>query len=145
MTWQLTEDALFLQCQVANKTQAIQLAAASLEQAGYVSSGFLAGMLAREKEVSTYIGAGIAFPHCSQASRETVLRSGFQVFQFPRGVSWGAGKVAFVVVAVAATDNAHIALLATLADLLGDEVKTTLLANAKTKQEFIDYFVKESI
>lgn len=48
----------------------------------------------------------------------------------------------FVVVAVAATENEHIPLLADIANLLGDEVKTTLLANAKTKQEFIEQFEK---
>ncbi len=69
-----------------------------------------------------------------------VIQSGFQVFQFPDGVSWGKGKVVFIVVAVAATKNEHIQILADIADLLGDEVKTTLLANARTKSGFIDQF-----
>ncbi len=138
----LTEDALHLQCRAASQNEAIEIAAHVLEQAGYVKPGFLHGMLAREKSISTYIGAGIAFPHCAKENLDLVIKTGFQVFQFPNGVSWGAGKVVFVVVAVAATENEHIQVLANIADLLGDEVKTTLLANAKTKHEFIEQFEK---
>ncbi|MCX3310976.1 PTS sugar transporter subunit IIA [Pantoea vagans] len=136
----LTDDALHLQCRAANKTEAIQIAAAALEKAGYVRTGFVQGMLARERTISTYIGAGVAFPHCAKENLDQVIKTGFQVFQFPDGVKWGAGKVVFIVVAVAATENQHIQVLAEIADLLGDEVKTTLLANAKTKAGFIDQF-----
>ena len=138
----LTEDALHLQCRAVNKNEAIEIAAQALELAGYVKSGFIHGMLARENSVSTYIGAGVAFPHCAKENLDLVIKTGVQVFQFPHGVSWGGGKVVFVVVAVAATENEHISVLANIADLLGDEVKTTLLANAKTKQEFIEQFEK---
>jgi len=140
----LTEDALHLQCMAVNKNEAIKIAASALEKAGFVKRGFLNGMLAREKSVSTYIGAGIAFPHCAKENLNLVIKTGFQIFQFPKGVSWGAGKVVFVVVAVAATENQHIEVLADIADLLGDEAKTTLLAQAKTKQEFIDLFEKRN-
>ncbi|QCR38832.1 PTS sugar transporter subunit IIA [Nissabacter sp. SGAir0207] len=136
----LTDDVLHLHCHAANKIEALHLAAAALEKAGCVQPGFLNGMLAREKSVSTYIGAGIAFPHCAKENLDQVIKTGFQVFQFPDGVSWGMGKVAFIVVAVAATQNAHIQVLADIATLLGDDVKTALLARASTKQEFIEHF-----
>ncbi|MBP2199850.1 PTS sugar transporter subunit IIA [Pantoea cypripedii] len=139
---QLNESDLFLQCQAANKVEAMQIAAEELEKAGYVKTGFLQEMMTREKSVSTYIGAGIAFPHCAKESADLVIKTGFQVFQFPHGVSWGAGKVAFIVVAVAAQQDEHIQVLADIADLLGDEVKTTLLANARTKVGFIEQFEK---
>ncbi|MDF7658712.1 PTS sugar transporter subunit IIA [Erwiniaceae bacterium L1_54_6] len=139
---QLNENDLFLQCQAANKSEAIQIAAKELESAGYVKSGFFEAMITREKNVSTYIGAGIAFPHCAKDNTDLVIKTGFQVFQFPNGVSWGAGKVVFIVVAVAAKQDEHIQVLADIADLLGDEVKTTLLANARTKVGFIEQFRK---
>ena len=138
----LTEEALFMQCRAKNKIEAIEIAADALEKAGYVKPGFLHGMLAREKAVSTYIGAGIAFPHCAKENLDLVIKTGFMVFQFPDGVSWGAGKVVFVVVAVAAHENEHLSVLTDIANLLGDEVKTTLLAAAKTKAEFIEQFEK---
>lgn len=122
------------------KTEAIHIAAAALEKTGYVKPGFVQGMSARERGISAYIGAGIAFPHCAKKNLDQVIKTGFQVFQFPDGVSWGAGKVMYIVVAVAVIENEHIQILADIADLLGDEAKTTLLTNAKTKACFIDQF-----
>ncbi|MEN4605115.1 PTS sugar transporter subunit IIA [Pantoea agglomerans] len=138
----LTEDALHLQCRAANKTEAIRIAAEAFEKSGYVKPGFFNGMMTRERSVSTYIGAGIAFPHCAKESLDLVIKTGFQVFQFPNGVSWGGGKVVFIVVAVAATKNEHIQVLADITNLLGNEVKTTLLARASTKQQFIEQLNK---
>ena len=44
----LPESNIHLAAQAADKQQAIELAANALEQAGYVESGYLQGMLGRE-------------------------------------------------------------------------------------------------
>ncbi|CAJ0990642.1 Multiphosphoryl transfer protein [Sodalis praecaptivus] len=44
-----------------NKEQAIRQAADALTQAGCVSDGYLAGMLERETQTSTFLGNGIAY------------------------------------------------------------------------------------
>jgi len=133
-------DNIFLSCRAASKNSALQLIADSLQQSGYVKPGFYQALVAREKSVSTYIGAGVAMPHCAKESIDLVVNTGFQIFQFPAGVSWGQGKVAFIVVAVAAREHEHIDVLSQLADLLGDELKTTLLARATSADEFIKQF-----
>lgn len=138
----LLQNNLFLNCQASSKKEAIRQAANALEQGGYVKNGFFEAMLARENSVSTYLGAGIALPHCAKESIDLVSKTGFQVFQFPQGVSWGKGKVAFIVVAVAAKENEHIQVIADIADLLSDEWKSTLLAQATSKTDFIKLFVK---
>lgn len=138
----LSEDAIYLQCLTQNKTEAIKIAANALEKKGYVKPGFFEAMIKREKDVSTYIGAGISFPHCAKENIGLVNKTGYLIFQFPNGVSWGAGKVVFIMVAVAATQNEHIQVLSEIADMLGDEANTMLLASAKSKQEFIEQFEK---
>ncbi|MFS2223722.1 PTS sugar transporter subunit IIA [Pantoea sp. B65] len=139
----LSEDNIFLRCQAVNKTAAIQIAADALIQSGYVQQSFFQAMIRREQSVSTWLGAGIALPHCAKEDIGLIIRTGFQIFQFPDGVSWGDGKVAFIVIAVAAKYDEHIQVVAEIADLLGDEVKTTLLARAKDKTEFIEQFAKQ--
>ncbi|MBK0003569.1 PTS sugar transporter subunit IIA [Erwinia sp. S38] len=136
----LSEEVIYLDCQAANKTEAIKIAADELEKAGYVKPGFFEAMLKREKDVSTCIGAGISFPHCAKEHIDLVKKTGFLIFQFPNGVSWGAGQVVFIMVAVAATKNEHVQVLADIADMLGDDANTLILASAKTKREFIDQF-----
>ncbi|WP_380183482.1 PTS sugar transporter subunit IIA [Kalamiella sp. sgz302252] len=136
----LSQQDLFLNCQASSKNEAIRQAAEALERGGYVQNGFFAAMQTRENSLSTYLGAGIALPHCAKESIDLVIKTGFQVFQFPQGVSWGKGKVAFIVVAVAAKENEHIQVIAALADLLSDEWKTTLLVQATSKTDFITQF-----
>ncbi|RRZ90851.1 PTS sugar transporter subunit IIA [Erwinia sp. 198] len=138
----LSQDDLFLDCRASSKTEAIRQAAAALEQGGYVKHGFFDAMLARESSVSTYLGAGIALPHCAKERIDLVIKTGFQVFQFPQGVNWGKGKIAFIVVAVAAKQNEHIQVIADIADLFSNEWKSTLLAQTTSKNDFITLFVK---
>jgi phosphocarrier protein FPr len=139
----LSEENIFLNCRASSKKAAIKIAADSLIQSGFAKAGFFEAMMTREKSVSTYLGAGVALPHCAKENIDLVSKTGFQIFQFPQGVSWGEGKVVFVVVAVAAKQNEHLQVLADIADLLGDELKTTLLAQATNKKEFIEQFEKQ--
>lgn len=84
----LSEKNVHLSAQAENKQEVISLAANALEQAGYVESGYLAGMLERETQTSTYLGNGIAIPHGTVATRSMVKNTGVQIFQFPQGVEW---------------------------------------------------------
>ena len=133
----LKPEDIFIGCRANSKKKALRIAADSLQASGYVSEGFFESMVEREKALSTWIGAGVAMPHCSKEGIDLVRQTGFQLLQFPDGVGWGEGKVAFLVVAVAAKNNEHIDVIADLADLLDDEVKTTLLASADSKDAFM--------
>lgn len=73
--------------QAGNKEEAIRQIAAALAQAGNVADGYVDGMLAREQQTSTFLGNGIAIPHGTTDTRDQVLKTGVQVFQFPQGVT----------------------------------------------------------
>lgn len=75
--------------QAGDKQEAIRQVAAALVQAGNVADGYVDGMLAREQQTSTFLGNGIAIPHGTTDTRDQVLKTGVQVFQFPQGVTWG--------------------------------------------------------
>lgn len=74
------------------KKEAIRQVAAALVQAGNVAEGYVNGMLAREQQTSTFLGNGIAIPHGTTDTRDQVLKTGVQVFQFPEGVTWGTAR-----------------------------------------------------
>ena len=97
----LKPEDIFIGCRANSKKKALRIAADSLQASGYVSEGFFESMVDREKALSTWLGAGVAMPHCSKEGIDLVRQTGFQLFQFPDGVGWGEGKVAFLVVAVA--------------------------------------------
>lgn len=73
--------------QAGNKEEAIRQVAAALVQSGNVAEGYVNGMLAREQQTSTFLGNGIAIPHGTTDTRDQVLKTGVQVFQFPQGIT----------------------------------------------------------
>lgn len=125
---ELSGNNIHLNAKASDKQQAIEMAAAALEQAGYVESGYLAGMLAREGQTSTFLGNGIAIPHGTLDTRAMVKKTGVQVFQFPQGIEWSEGNIAYVVIGIAARSDEHLALLRQLTHVLGDEETAAKLA-----------------
>ena len=140
----LPESNIHLAARAADKQQAIELAANALEQAGYVESGYLQGMLGRELQTSTFLGNGIAIPHGTLETRSLVKETGVQVFQFPQGIDWGEGNTAYVVIGIAARSDEHLALLRQLTHVLGDEETAAKLATLQDVKQFRAILMGES-
>ncbi|EBI9516650.1 bifunctional PTS fructose transporter subunit IIA/HPr protein [Salmonella enterica] len=121
--------------QAGNKEEAIRQIAAALAQAGNVAGGYVDGMLAREQHTSTFLGNGIAIPHGTTDTRDQVLKTGVQVFQFPQGVTWGEGQVAYVAIGIAASSDEHLGLLRQLTHVLSDDSVAEQLKSATTAEE----------
>jgi phosphocarrier protein FPr len=118
-----------------NKEEAIRLVATALAQAGNVSIGYVEGMLARELQTSTYLGNGIAIPHGTTDTRDLVLKTGVQVFQFPQGIEWGEGQKAYVVIGIAARSDEHLGLLRQLTHVLSDDAVAEQLKTVTSAEE----------
>lgn len=121
--------------QAGNKEEAIRQIAAALAQAGNVAGGYVDGMLAREQQTSTFLGNGIAIPHGTTDTRDQVLKTGVQVFQFPQGITWGEGQVAYVAIGIAASSDEHLGLLRQLTHVLSDDSVAEQLKSATTAEE----------
>ena len=128
-----------------DKQDAIKMAGNLLYESGYVEKAYVEGMLAREKDVSTYMGRGIAIPHGDNAVKNLVKKSGIVVLQFPQGVDFGAGK-AKLVVGIAGKGDEHLAILANIAialDEYTDEQLEELFAT-KDKELLYNLFTKSN-
>jgi len=121
--------------QASNKEEAIRQIAGALVQAGNVADGYVAGMLAREQQTSTFLGNGIAIPHGTTDTRDQVLKTGVQVYQFPQGVLWGEDQVAYVAIGIAASSDEHLGLLRQLTHVLSDDDVAAQLQSATTAEE----------
>lgn len=116
-----------------NKEEAIRQVAAALTAAGNVSEGYVNGMLAREQQTSTFLGNGIAIPHGTTDTRDLVLKTGVQVFQFPQGIAWGDDQTAYVAIGIAAKSDEHLALLRQLTHVLSDDTIAEQLKTASAE------------
>ncbi|HEI8866388.1 fused PTS fructose transporter subunit IIA/HPr protein [Serratia sp. AKBS12] len=133
--FQLSQQDIHLGAAAGSKQDAIQQVAAALTEAGCVGAAYVDGMLQRELQTSTYLGNGIAIPHGTTDTRDLVLNTGVQVFQFPQGVEWGEGQTAYVVIGIAARSDEHLALLRQLTHVLSDDSVAEQLAKTTSPNE----------
>lgn len=142
---ELSESNIHLNANAADKQQAIEMAASALVQTDNVENGYLQGMLARELQTSTFLGNGIAIPHGTLDTRSMVKKTGVQVFQFPQGIEWGEGNIAYVVIGIAARSDEHLSLLRQLTHVLSDEDTAAKLAKITDVAEFRAILMGETI
>ena len=133
--FQLSVQDIHPGAQAGDKEEAIRQVAAALVQAGNVADGYVNGMLAREQQTSTFLGNGIAIPHGTTDTRDQVLKTGVKVYQFPQGVLWGEGQVAYVAIGIAASSDEHLGLLRQLTHVLSDDAVAEQLKSATTAEE----------
>ncbi|WP_312243128.1 fused PTS fructose transporter subunit IIA/HPr protein [Pantoea sp.] len=131
--FQLDLQAIHTGADAQNKEEAIRKVAAALAAAGNVSEGYVEGMLAREQQTSTFLGNGIAIPHGTTDTRDMVLKTGVQVFQFPQGIAWGEDQTAYVAIGIAAKSDEHLALLRQLTHVLSDDSVAEQLKSASAE------------
>ncbi|MXN89000.1 fused PTS fructose transporter subunit IIA/HPr protein [Pasteurella canis] len=134
--FQLSDNDIHLSAQATDKQQAIELVADALVKAGYVESGYLQGMLERESQMTTYLSNGIAIPHGSLNTRHMVNKTGVQIFQFPQGINWGDGHIAYLVIGLAADSDSHLTLLRQITRLLDNEKAVKQLATTQNVKQF---------
>lgn len=134
----ITPEQVTLGCRAKGRDDALRQAAFELAARGYVDIGFIKALLDREKELSTWIGSGVAMPHINRRDARQVIRSGLHVFQYPEGILWDKSHVVFLMVVVAAKEGEHIDVLSGIAALLTDERKVMRLSQADSREVFID-------
>lgn len=138
----LTGDAIRLQERAGSRDEAIRRCGEVLVEVGAVAPAYVDAMLAREQSVSTYIGEGVAIPHGTLNSKESVRRDALAVLRFPDGVDWDGFDVR-VCVAIAAAGDGHIDILASLAEVLMDPSRASALRNATDIDQVLQLLAKE--
>ncbi|CAH0535546.1 Multiphosphoryl transfer protein [Vibrio stylophorae] len=133
----LTAQDIQLQQVAEDKQSAIDALAARLTERGFVESGYVAGMQARELQNSTYLGNGIAIPHGTTDTRDLVKTTGVTIAHYPQGVDWGDGNRAYLAIGIAAKSDEHLGILKQLTHVLSAEGIDEQLKKATTADELI--------
>ncbi|WP_211232544.1 PTS sugar transporter subunit IIA [Thermocrispum municipale] len=125
----LSAEAIRLGATAKDRAEAIEQCGRLLVDLGAVEEPYVAAMHEREKAVSTFVGEGVAIPHGTNEARQYVKRTQLAVVQYPDGIDWGAGTV-HLCVAIAASGEEHVEVLAALSKVLMDEQKAAALRTA---------------
>ncbi|MDQ0642182.1 PTS sugar transporter subunit IIA [Microbacterium murale] len=118
----------------ATQDEALQEATDILVAAGAVTPAYVDAMRQREETVSTFMGNGLAIPHGTNETKETILDSGLSVVRYDGGVDW-AGDQATFVVGIAGRGDEHLEILSQIAILFSEEDDVAKLNAAKTPDE----------
>ncbi len=121
-----------------SKIEAIKKAGQLLVDSGYVEPDYVEAMLDREKEMTTYIGQGVAIPHGVGAAKKKIKKTGISILQFPDGVDFD-GEIAYLVVAIAGVGNEHLKVLANLSELIEEDITAEKLR----KTDDLDYIYQK--
>lgn len=106
-------------CTAANSDEAIVSVGNMLLDAGYITEGYIPGMLNRGHSLTTYIGNDIAIPHGEYEVKDCVKKTGLAIQIYPDGIEWAGNRVR-VVIGIAASTDEHITILQNIAERLGD-------------------------
>ena len=128
---------IVLNASFTDKKAAIEACADIFIAGGYTDSSYKADMIARDADVSVYMGNGVALPHGLSSSKQTIKHSGICLSQVPDGVDFD-GETAYLLIGVAGRGEEHVDILGKIAQTLCDEDNIAALQNAATKQQVMD-------
>ena len=130
----LAEASINLDGSATSRDDAIRQAGAGLLAVGAIDESYVSAMIDRENSVSTFMGEGVAIPHGTLASKDSVKSDALSLVRFPEGVDWDGNDVRLAF-GIAAKGNGHIALLSKLATVLMDPEKAAALRAATTTEQ----------
>lgn len=131
------EENIVLNASFENKTEAIEACADIFIKRGYAVETYKQDMLDRDKDVSVYLGNGVALPHGLASSKKSIKSSGICFFQVPEGVDFDGNKT-YLLVGVAGKEEEHVELLGKIGMMLCQEENIDKLRKAMTKKEVLD-------
>ena len=117
----IAKSCVIIRAPVHTKEEAIRFAGKRLVDAGYIAPPYIDSLMKREAVSNTFLGSGVAIPHGMIEDRHHVFHTGLAVIQVPEGVVWQEGKLARLIVAIAAQSDEHIAILRRLTRLMQKE------------------------
>lgn len=126
------------------RDEAIRMAGRMLYESGYVNENYIEAMLERERDLSTYIGKGLAIPHGVGAAKEEIKKSGMVVLQFPEGLKFG-DETAYLVIGIAGVGNEHLSILSNIAtaiDVEDESITETLRTTTQVETIYELFTVK---
>ncbi|QCH26600.1 Mannitol-specific phosphotransferase enzyme IIA [Clostridium tyrobutyricum] len=138
----LSEKNIVLNVPSESKDEAIERVGKLLVKNGYVKENYIEGMKAREEEVTTYMGNGVAIPHGMNEYKKQILKTGIVIAQYPGGVDFGEENTAYIVIGIAGKGDDHMEILSSIALTVQYEENVEKLRNAKTEQEIIEIIEK---
>ena len=133
----ISADDVVLGLAPVSRERCIRDSGALLVARGCVGEPYVDAMVERDRLTSVYIGMGIAIPHGTNEAKDSVVRTGVVLQQYPEGVDFD-GERAQLVFGIAGRGEEHLEVLANICRILEDEA---VLEKMKTTDD-VDWVVR---
>ena len=120
--------------------KAIKAIGEKLRKLGYTDEKYTDAMLDREAMFSTYIGNHVAIPHGTIEQQVHVSNPGIVIFQYPDGVKFKNGGIAYLIIGIASKPDTHVNIVSYIADIIEDEELIDHLYKTDSIDEIYDMF-----
>lgn len=127
----LQKEAIKLNLSTVAKEIALKDIAGYMGKLGYVNSNYEKYIFEREEQSTTYIGNYVAIPHGTAEGKNEILKSGIVIFQYPEGIDFGNGNIAYFLIGIAGKNNEHIDIISKISDVIEDEEEVLKLKDEK--------------
>lgn len=138
----ISTNKIKLNASVATKKDAIELAGKLLVENNHVTPEYIEKMLEREELLTTYLGNGVAIPHGTNESKQLIQSSGISIVQVPKGVDFGDGNTAYVIIGIAGAGDEHLEILSKIAVVCSEEENVKEIVQATSAEQIIDILEK---
>lgn len=128
---------IVLGAKFSSKREAIAACGDIFIQRGYTDPQYKEDMFERDKDVSVYLGNGVAMPHGLNSSKKSIRNSGICFIQVPEGVDFD-GNMAYLLIGVAGNEEEHVDILGKIGMALTTGDNNERLRTANNKQEVLD-------
>ncbi|GIM46732.1 PTS mannitol transporter subunit IICBA [Collibacillus ludicampi] len=140
----LTSEHILLRMEAKDKWEAIEQVGSLLVRLGNVEKAYIEEMKQREHSLSTYLGNGVAVPHGIDANSSCIRKPGIAIAQYPKGIDFGDGNTAYILIAIAGRGPQQLSTLSQLAVMIESVEQVRQLIYAKNKEEIIQ-IIEENI
>ena len=127
----LEKKAIILNKKSVTKEEALKDVGSYMAELGYVKPNYTNYILEREKQSTTYLGNYVAIPHGTVEGKQEIEKTGIVIFQYPEGIDFGNGNIAYFLIGIAAKSNEHIEIISHLSDVIEDEEEVLKLKEEK--------------
>ncbi|OAA92400.1 PTS sugar transporter subunit IIA [Clostridium ljungdahlii] len=138
----LCEQNILLNIESETKNEAIKRVGRLLVENGYVDEKYIKGMIKRNDDISTYIGNGVAIPHGMNEYVKYIKYSGIVIAQYPHGVDFGEGNIAYLVIGIAGKGDDHMSILSKIAIACQDKKNVQKLVEENDKNVMINLILE---
>jgi len=136
----LIKDGIILGLPSISKEEAIKKIGMQMAEMGYVKDTYYEYMLERESKSTTFIGNNVAIPHGTLEGKASVLKTGIVINQYPEGVDFGDGNIAYLLIGIAGKNDEHVDIISNIADAIEEEETVELLSKTKDVEEIYSRF-----